>query len=291
MYASVSPSDPRANPPGAAAGDGWSAALDLGVVRSGERSVLGRRRHQGPLHVQKALYPEGGHVCHLVLVHPPGGIVGGDRLAIDLDVGAGAHALVTTPGATKWYGSAARRARQDVRLTLSAGSVLEWLPQETIVFDAADAEMTLAVDMAPGAGFVGMEVLCLGRTASGETFTRGRLAVGTTVAREGAKLWLERGVVRGGDPLLQSPVGFAGAPVTGTLIVASAAVTPALRDACRDVAPCAGRGAVTLLPGLLVARYLGPGTEPARAWLAALWCVVRPTVAGTAPMLPRLWST
>ena len=292
-YASVSPSEPRSAVPERAPWprEGWRATLDLGIADSSGRSVLVRRRHEGPLHVQKALYPEGGEVCHIVVVHPPGGIVGGDQLAIDVEVGPQAHALVTTPGATKWYGSDARRARQEVRLTLQAGSVLEWLPQESIVFDAADAETALTVTMAAGATFVGMEIVCLGRTASGETFARGRLGVATTVTRVGATLWLERGVVHGGDPLLQSPVGFAGQPVTGTLLVAADDVDPDLRDACRTIAPAAGRGAVTLLPGILVARYLGPGAEPAREWLASVWSAVRRSVTGCAPALPRLWNT
>lgn len=270
---------------------GWSARLALEFARRGERTYLSRRAHEGPLHLQKPLYPEDPAVCHAILVHPPAGIAGGDVLEVDVDVATGAHALVTTPGATKWYRTRGPVATQSVRLRVAERAVLEWLPQESIVFAGAKAHMTWDVSLARDATFVSMEVLCLGRPASGERFDRGEIATSTRFVRDGAPVWIERGVVQGNDRLLDSPMGFAGEPVVGTLLAVSPDVDASLRDACREIAPRAGRGAVTLLPGLLVARYLGPSCEPARSWLSAVWSRLRPVLTGRAPTTPRIWNT
>src|SRR5271166_1361303 len=119
----------------AAASAGWRGELALAYERSGKRTVLVRRAHRGPLVVQKALYPEGEAVCQSVILHPPAGIVGGDQLALEVDVGDGAWAQLTTPGAAKWYRSAGPRAQQTLAFSVRAKATLEWLPQETIIFD------------------------------------------------------------------------------------------------------------------------------------------------------------
>jgi urease accessory protein len=139
--------------------------------------------------------------------------------------------------------------------------------------------------------FIGAEMLCLGRTGAGERFTRGGLALRTRISRDGRPLWLERGVLEGGSALLEAAVGLDGAPVSATLLVAAPACDAGLLEAWRAIEPVAGRGAVTLLPGLLVARWLGPACEPGRAWLARLWGAARPAVAGRAMQVPRIWNT
>ena len=126
----------------------WHAELHLGFARTGERTVLRENRHRGPLRVQKALYPEGDAVCQAIVLHPPSGIAGGDQLAIAAEVGAGAHAQLTTPGAGKWYRSGGVEASQCIELTVGEGATLEWLPQETIVFDGAQARMETHVSLA-----------------------------------------------------------------------------------------------------------------------------------------------
>jgi urease accessory protein len=241
--------------------------------------------------VQKPLYPEGPRVCHAILVHPPSGMAGGDTIDVAIAAGGASHALITTPGATKWYRSAGRTARQSVRVDLADEAVLEWLPQEAIVYDGALACTELEVALAPRATFVGFDVLCLGRTASGERFRTGTLRLRTRIERAGELLWLERGEVTGGGALLASPVGLDGQPVAGTLLAASPGVTPGLVAACREVRCEVGRGAVTLLPGLIVARWLGPACEPAKAWLARIWACLRPALAGRAAIAPRIWNT
>ncbi|MFZ5506601.1 MAG: urease accessory protein UreD, partial [Pseudomonadota bacterium] len=118
--------------PDAGSDAGWQARIALGYRALDGRTVLARREHSGPLRVQKPLYPEGDAVCHTLLLHPPGGIAGGDALQVELDAGPGTHALITTPGATKWYRSAGPQARSDLHLRVGAGAVVEWLPQDAI---------------------------------------------------------------------------------------------------------------------------------------------------------------
>lgn len=270
---------------------GWHAALSLAYARRGERSVLVRRSHVGPLVVQRPLYPEGDTVCHTVLVHPPAGIAGGDRLQVTVQVDDGAHALLTTPGAGKWYRSAGAAGALVQRIAVAAGGVCEWLPQESIVYDGALGELATEVRLQGDACFVGSEMLCFGRTAAGERFGRGEMAMRIRIERDGRPQWLERGVLRGGDALLGAAVGLQGQPVSGSFIVASPRCDADLLAAWRDIVPAAGEGGVTLLPGLLVARWLGPACEPGREWFARLWASVRPAVAGRAARTPRIWNT
>lgn len=270
---------------------GWRAALTLDYARRGARTVLAARSHVGPLVVQRPLYPEGESVCHTILVHPPAGIAGGDQLSVEVSVGEGAHVLLTTPGAGKWYRSGGARGSLTQRISVAAGGVCEWLPQESIVYDGACGDLLTAVDLAGDACFVGTEMLCFGRTASGERFTRGELAMHTRITRDGRPLWLERGRVGGGAALLDSPVGLQGEPVSGSLLVASPRVDAALLAAWRELKPDAGSGGVSLLPGLLVARYLGPACEPGRNWFAQLWAAARPLVGGCPMQIPRIWNT
>lgn len=273
----------------------WDARLELGFAADGARTALVHRRHEGPLRVQKALYPEGPAVCHALVLHPPAGIAGGDALRLQVRVGEGAHALVTTPGAGKWYRSRqpddAQLARQTLDFDIAPGGILEWLPQEAIVFDRVRGRAHSQVRLAGDAVFMGLDLLCLGRTASGERFTAGSLAIASTITRDGRLLWHEQGRIEGGARLLDSPVGLRGQPVTGTLLVAAEGIDTALLEACRAVQPLVGEGGVTRLPGLLVARYLGPAAEPARAWFVALWSVLRPALAGRAAAVPRIWHT
>jgi len=163
---------------------------DAGVTRMTERS------HFGPLRVQKPLYPEHPSICHAIIVHPPGGIVGGDELHIDATLGDQAHALLTTPGAGKWYRANGNLSHQYVTLQAAAGARLEWLPQETIFFNEADVRLEHKVTLAVDASYIGGEILCFGRTASGESFTRGSVGQRTSIRRDGKLLWFEQGVPR-----------------------------------------------------------------------------------------------
>ncbi|MEW6163481.1 MAG: urease accessory protein UreD [Pseudomonadota bacterium] len=271
----------------------WQARLDLGFERRGAEIILARREHFGPLRIQKALHPEGPGLCHAIVLHPPAGICGGDRLQIGIDVGAGAQALLTTPGAGKWYRSAGAMAEQVVSIIVSAGGTAEWLPQESIVFDAARARMRTTVDLAEGARYLGVETLCLGRRASGETFGRGALHLATDIRLNGVPLWHERGRIDGGSALLHSPIGLAGFTVCSTVLAAGMATPPETLAACRAASPdeAGAQWGVSALPQVFVARYLGHSAEAARLWFIDLWQHLRPVFVGRDMAVPRIWNT
>ena len=279
----------------------WSASLALRFAREAGRSVLTDNRHSGPLRVQKALYPEGGDVCHAVIVHPPGGIAGGDRLAIKVELEAGAKALITTPGASKWYkargtGPQARsRARQDLSFELAAGASLEWLPQEGIVFDAAEVGMESRIDLAEGACYAGWEILCLGRAASGETFNQGSIRQRVSITLAGKLIWNEAGTLEAAGNQMASAVGWQGATVCATLLIAGHTLPNAaleeLRALLESLRQTGERVALSRLPQVVVARYLGDSSERARTLLTALWQQLRPAAIGAPPITPRIWQT
>jgi urease accessory protein len=270
---------------------GWQAGLDLGYVERGEQTILQRRLHYGPLAMQKSLYPEGAGVCHNIVLHPPGGIAGGDRLEITVELGSGSHALLTTPGAAKWYRSSGPEASQQVRLGVGEEAVLEWLPQEAIVFDGAIMRTQLEIELARSAAFIGWECLCLGRSAAGERFRTGTARFVTRLLRDGALLWQERAYLPGGGAVLDAVSGFAGKPVSGLLLACGPGIDHGLLARCRELAPTAGDYGVTMLPGLIVARHLCASTEPVKEWFVRLWQVLRPALTGRNAVLPRIWST
>jgi urease accessory protein len=271
----------------------WQASLALGFERRGDSTILARRDHCGPLRVQKALYPEGPGVCHAIVLHPPAGIAGGDQLDIRIEADAASHALLTTPGAGKWYRSGGAQSSQQVHVRVGAGATAEWLPQESIVFSGAQGSMRTTIELERGACFTGVETICFGRRASGETFERGSLRLATDIRLEGRLIWRERGCIDGGSALLESPIGLAGFSVCSTVLAAGTELTPETLAGCRAAGSreAGARWGVSLLPQLLVGRYLGHSAEAAREWLVQLWSMLRPAMSGFEAVAPRIWNT
>jgi urease accessory protein len=270
----------------------WDARLDLRFDCRDGRSVLAHNQHRGPLQVQKALYPEGPGVCHVAVLHPPGGIAAGDCLRVDAALETGARVVMTTPGAAKWYRSEGALAEQAYGFRVRNDAVLEWLPRETILFDGSRASMTLDVALDRDAKFFGWEILCWGRAASGETWQRGTLTFRTRITNPDGLIWAESADLTPDSGFLESPVGLAGCSVSGTFLIAGCPAEPRLVAECRaTVGPDRTHRGVTALPEVLVARYLGNSSEEAFHWFRSLWGVLRPSLLGTAAHPPRLWTT
>lgn len=271
----------------------WNARLELSFERRGERTTLARRRHVGPLTVQRPFHPEPDGTCHVYVLHPPGGLVAGDSLELEATVQAGARALLTTPAATKLYRSNKRGARQAQRFAVAAGARLEWLPQETIAYDGADACLGTQVELAPGAEFVGWELLCLGRPAIGERFTRGRIVQRIELWRGAQPLLIERARHEGGSPALDAAYGLGGLPVVGTLVYAAperrAAPVAELRELFARVAP--REAAVSELASVVVCRYRGAHVEHALQTFRSAWALLRSHGGAAAAVSPRIWAT
>jgi urease accessory protein len=278
----------------------WEGSLSLAYrrdeLRGRARTVL-HDRHDGPLRVLASLYPEGTLVCHNVLVHPPGGLVGGDALDIAVTLGPGAHALLTTPGATRFYRSAGAAAVQRLHATLESGARLEWLPLETIAYSGCIAENRMRFELAPDAEMIGWDLLALGLPGSDQPFERGRF----TQSLELPGRWLERGVIDAADRrLLESPLGWAGRRVLATLWFAAGSALPAARRdallaAAREAAAADGlrgsAGATAVHDGVVVLRMLAPRVEPAMALLTRVWTAWRETAWQQPACVPRVWRT
>lgn len=287
--------------------EGWSASLDLVAAQRRGRTVLSRNRHCGPLRVQRPFYPEGG-VCHVYVLHPPGGLVAGDALDIRVHCESDTQLLLTTPSAGRVYCTNTQHLEQSqkVSIRVEAGARCEWLPQESIVFDRAEAVNQLSISLAAGAEFTGWEVICLGRPASDEMFNGGHLQQRWEIYREDRPLLLERTKFVGGSPQLQARWGLAGATVVGTLVSTCLDVpVEQLREAIESIL---NRGnnekenpnhltfnkplvAVTALPELLIVRAFGQNAAEVKAVFMELWYLLRLAQAGQSAVAPRIWFT
>lgn len=273
----------------------WDVRLRLDYAREGGRTVA-RFRHEGPLRILQSLWPEGDAICHNVLVHPPGGLVGGDTLEVRVHVAAGAHGLVTTPGASRFYRSEGAQARQDVALRLQAGARLEWLPLEAIYYSGCEAENRLHMELGPGAQLLGWDIAALGLPRSGQPFVRGSVLQHLELQGQ----WLERGRIAASDKLLMDgPPGLAGHRCLATLFLAAGDDIPRaqreqLLDAARELIAAhpleATAGATAPGPRVIVVRALAPLVEPALQLLKAVRRAWRPLLWDAHGAEPRGWT-
>jgi urease accessory protein len=279
----------------------WHGHLTLDYRRDGERTIA-LDRHDGPLRVLQRLYPEGPGVCHHVLVHPPGGLVGGDVLEVRATLQPHTHALITTPGATRFYRSSGPQAEQSVVAQLAEGARLEWLPLETLAYRSCIATNRMRFELAPGAEMMGWDVLALGLPAASEAFDdpahpQGRF----TQEIELPGVWLERGTVRATDrSLLNSPLGWAGHRVIATMWLAcGSAMTRERREDLLDAARAiqlahplsAQAGSTSPHDQVLILRVLADRVEPAMQLLTQVWADWRTRAWGMMPCPPRVWRT
>lgn len=273
----------------------WHAHLQLDYLAQADRTVA-RFVHQGPLRVLQSLYPEGDRVCHNVLVHPPGGLVGGDSLTVDVTVGPGAHGLITTPGASRFYRSLGEPALQHQRLQLAEGARLEWLPMETIAYSGCLGESRTELRLAPGAELMGWDIVALGLPHANQPFASGQLRLHTELPGH----WLERGLIAADDQrLMDSPLGLAGQRCCAMLYLACGSdLSRGRRDQALDLAREAieahalapSAGATAPNDRVVVVRVLAPVVEPALQLLRAVRDAWRVGLWQQPATQPRLWA-
>ena len=274
----------------------WKAQLTLNYRREGDQTVS-HERHEGPLRVLQRLYPEGPAICHHVVLHPPGGVVGGDELHLHATLAEGSHALITTPGATRFYRSEGAAALQDVRLQLAAGARLEWLPMEALAYSGCDAHSRVQMRLAPGAEMIGWDVLALGLPAAKQPFEHGSFCQHLELPG----CWLERGRLAATDSmLLDSATGLGGHRVLGTAWFAAGQGMPSaqretLLAAAREVLQgdglAATAGATSPQAAVVVLRVLGQGVEPVMGLLMRVRAAWRQAAWKLAAEPPRIWRT
>ena len=266
----------------------WQAELQLGFTARAGRTVLTHRLHRGPLLVQRPFYPEGS-VCHVYLIHPPGGIAGGDHLQLRAELGSESHALITTPAATKFYRAAPGRLAVLHQHLQLHGATLEWLPQETIFFDQAEARTTTRVDLDARSRFIGWELSCYGRQASNLRFINGRLHQNLELWREGKPLLLDHLRIEGSGPMQNAMWGLQGLSALGSLIAFPA--TAAEVVAVRALPLTAGKLSCTLVDGVLLCRALCAESAELKQLLLQVWQCLRRRLLGREAVLPRIWAT
>lgn len=276
----------------------WTACLKLDVTCEAARSVA-RFKHDGPLRILQSLYPEGDAICHNVLVHPPGGLVGGDTLDMHVHVGPGAHSLVTTPGATRFYRSQAGLATQQVHARVQDKARLEWLPLEALAYNGCEALNLARFELAPTAEMMTWDITALGLPNAQQPFVSGQFQQHLALEGPNGPIWLERGTVNAQDErLMNSPLGLAGQRCMATLVFAAgSAIAPERVEAALDAARSALEasplrnlaGATQPHPQIIVLRVLAPVVEPAMQLLRPVWAAWRQTLWGLPGNVPRLW--
>ncbi|ABW30067.1 urease accessory protein UreD [Acaryochloris marina] len=269
----------------------WHGRLSLTYEKKAHQTQVQQSYHQAPLNLQRPFYPE-GPVCHSVMMHTAGGMVGGDRLSINVTLQPQTHALLTTTSAGKVYRSNGHGAQQTVQCQLDTNAILEWLPLGTIVFDQAQFRQTLQVELGPGAIFCGWDLTRFGRSARGERFMQGDWRSHTEIWQQGAPLWIDRQWLPGQPDIWESPHGLAGQPVVGSFLWVGQGVEPNLVQTARDLWQPTTDGAemgVTRLPLGLVCRYRGPSSQAARQWFIQVWNLLRSTHLGRPACPPRVW--
>jgi urease accessory protein len=279
----------------ATASERWLAELHLRFARFNNRTLLVENRHCGPLRVQKALYPEGAAVCHAVIIHPPGGIAGGDDLCLEVDLEPGSTAVLTTPGAAKWYKAPRNPSRQQITIRLAKGSRLDWLPQENIFFNAARAESLFKLQMEPDATATGWEIGVLGRQASSEKWLEGSLRWETSIlGPDGTFLWVERMLLDATSRVRSAPQGLSGFDAFGTFWAVGSEGVAKLAEELSASLPFESdlrAGATSMAGGVLLVRVLAKNVERIRQLLIACWTLLRPKIHGLQPQPVRLWAT
>lgn len=275
--------------------EGWQASLDLGFEKQGDRTVLRHYAHFGPLRVQRPFYPEDNGCCHIYLLHPPGGLVPGDTLHIDINSAADCHSLFTTPSAGKVYktDSAVRRQTQQCTIKISKQSMLEWLPQETIVFDGAAVELSSCFELEEDAQLIGWDMICLGRPSSKDWFTQGFCRQRIEIWRNKQPVFIERSDFQGGSPLMTAPWGMHNFTTTGVMF-ATIELSKTAMDRLRQELPETsdkGHWSLTQRDGILLCRYLGHSAEHGKKGFEKIWHWLRPKITKQQVVRPRIWNT
>lgn len=269
----------------------WVAQLELDFTRRHDRTLV-HSKHVGPMLVQRPFYPETDGTCHSYVLHPPGGVAGGDSLGLRIHVGQDASGLLTSPGATKFYRSPHHASSQRIDITVEQGGVCEFLPMENIVFDGAQARTETEVKLSGDATFIGWDITSLGRPAAQERFTKGSFVQRTTIMRDGHPIWFERAAFDGDSDILRANHGLGSQPIFGTMLYAGPLPDDAVETIRRLLEPAEfGQASISQLRDVVVCRYAGPKVRSARGFFLRSWDLLRRLGRGKSACHPRIWTT
>jgi urease accessory protein len=268
----------------------WHGKLDLIYAHHQNTTQLIHNYNQAPLKTQRPFYPEGKAVCHSVILHTAGGVVGGDKLSYNFHLEDNSQALITTAAASKIYRSNGLQAKQNIEIKVNQGGCLEYLPQETIVFDGAIYRQDTEIQLAKNTTFIGWEITRFGRSARGEKFLQGDWRNHTAIYREGKPLWIDRQWLPGCEEVFHSHHGLAGSAIAGTLIYIGNPVSPKVITQARNLWKGEGEIGATRLEHGFLCRYRGNSTTEVRHWFISVWQLVRQSFLGRSDCIPRVWQ-
>ncbi len=271
----------------------WEALLQLGLTYKNDKTVLSTRCHEGPLTLQRPFYPEQDGTCHIYILHPPGGIVGGDSLNIDVLCEENTTTLITTPGASKFYKSNGFTACQNQNLMVKDQACLEWLPQETILFDTARVDSSTRVQLSEKASFIGWEIVSFGRPACKEEFVQGMFKQSYEIWKDNEPLLIDRVIINDRAEVFNSLWGLQTLPVMGLLTVVNNDSSK-LTIAClkiQEMIDDVSRLSVTVIGSVLVCRCLDTNSMSIRNRFIEIWKIIRLLVLDKEPCEPRIWAT
>jgi urease accessory protein len=270
----------------------WQGVLNLRYDRPAAQTRLQSAYAQAPLKIQRSFYPE-SDTCHTVLLHTAGGMVGGDRLTYQLHLEPETRVLVTTAAASKVYRSNGLAALQKIDIHVAAQACLEWLPQETILFEGAQFQQSLKVNLEPSASWLGWDIYRFGRTARDECFMTGDWRSHTEVWQGTRPLWIDRQFYPASPERWNQSHALNGCPVVGTLVWVGTSIAPDFIHELRQL-PFQGLSQAALgisrLEQGLICRYRGSSTRQSREWFTQIWNHVRCSFLGYPACPPRVWQ-
>lgn len=273
----------------------WLGKLDLALTLRAEKSALTHVAHLGPLRVQRPFYPEGPECCHLYLLHPPGGLVVGDELAINVTAHEGCRTLITTPSAGKIYAVPGGGEVQQQRVCIHAhkNTFIEWLPQETLVFNGANGKLLTQFYLQDDAQLFAWDIVCLGRPASQLPFVQGQCLQHIEVWHGEQLTFIEKNPFRAGDSAMTARWGLNRCTTSGTLLATLSAERETIDNMLAYLQATWGADAwgLTQKKSLFIARYLGTSALACRKGFEYIWQTLRPNWCKQKAVMPRIWST
>ncbi|MBK1987952.1 urease accessory protein UreD [Sphaerospermopsis aphanizomenoides BCCUSP55] len=268
----------------------WHGTLNLVYAKRQDSTQLIYNHNQAPLKIQRPFYPEGKEICHSIILHTAGGVVGGDKLTSQIHLQPHSQVLITTAAANKIYRSNGLQARQNINIQINAGAYLEYLPQETIIFNGAVYRQDVRIELDEKASFLGWEITRLGRTARGEKFVQGEMRSHTEIWRNNQPLWIDRQIIPGNEQIFHSPHGLGGNPVIGTLVFIGVPISQEIIEQARSLITQSMFAGVTRLEYGLLCRYRGNSTSEVRKWFTNIWQMLRVSCLNRGNCIPRVWQ-
>ncbi|MBD2295201.1 urease accessory protein UreD [Anabaena sphaerica FACHB-251] len=268
----------------------WHGKLNLVYAKRQDSTQLIYNHNQAPFKIQRPFYPEGEQICHSVILHTAGGVVGGDSLSSQIHLQADTKVLITTAAASKIYRSNGLPARQIVNIQVDEGACLEYLPQETILFNGAVYRQDVRVELATGSSFLGWEITRFGRSARGEKFVQGEMRSHTEIWQNNIPLWIDRQYLPGSEEVFHSPHGLAGNPVVGSFLWVGFPISQEIIKQARSSIVQNSDAGVTRLEHGFLCRYRGNSTSEVRSWFTNIWQILRVSLLNRGNCIPRVWQ-